>query len=187
LTWPLFHLHQLPTTHRNWHPGVWFAILWRSSEAWQCGSCGTVKPFNSTGWHHSSKAIAVEMIKLLWGEAWYFTHFNNKGNDIYSGKTLDGTVIQEQSQVLPLQWHVISPHRKIEYYYSHQALLSYWLAPSWSQWDLILSVHDMDFRHISTSSHMSFVVLLAGTILVAIGSYLLSGHDMDFRRGYGKL
>jgi hypothetical protein len=34
---------------------------------------------------------------------------------------------------------------------------------------------------------MGFIMLLAGTILVAIGSYLLSGHDMDFRRGYGKL
>jgi hypothetical protein len=84
----------------------------------------------------AARAIVVELIKLLWGEAWSFAHFNNKGNDIYSGKTLAGTVIQEQSQVLPLQWHVISPHPKLEYYYSHQALLSYWLAPSWSQWDL---------------------------------------------------
>jgi hypothetical protein len=75
--------YQLKSTHRNWHPDVWFAILWRSSEAGQCGSCGTVKPFNSIGWHHSSKAIAVELIKLLWGEAWSFAHFNDKGNDIY--------------------------------------------------------------------------------------------------------
>jgi hypothetical protein len=97
------------------------------------------------------------------------------------------TVIQEQSQVLPLQWHVISPHPKIGYYYSHQALLSYWLAPSWSQWDLFLSGHDMDFRHGSAGSRMSFLVLLAGAILVAMGSYFLSGHDMDFRHGYVKL
>jgi hypothetical protein len=45
----------------------------------------------------------------------------------------------------------------------------------------------MDFRHGSAGSRMSFLVLLAGAILVAMGSYFLSGHDMDFRRGYVKL
>jgi hypothetical protein len=50
-----------------------------------------------------------------------------------------------------------------------------------------LSGHDMDFRHGSVGSRMSFVVLLVGTILVTIGSYFLSGHDMDFRRGYAKI
>jgi hypothetical protein len=45
----------------------------------------------------------------------------------------------------------------------------------------------MDFRHGSAGSCISFVVLLAGTILVAMGSYFLSGHDMDFRHGYVKL
>jgi hypothetical protein len=45
----------------------------------------------------------------------------------------------------------------------------------------------MDFCHGSIGSRLSFVVLLAGTILVAIGSYFLSGHDKEFRRGYAKL
>jgi hypothetical protein len=69
--------------------------------------------------------------------------------------------------------------------------LSYWLAPSWSQWDLFIiffkSGYDMDFRHGSAGSHISFVVLLAVTILDAMGSYFLSGHDMDFHHGYVKL
>jgi hypothetical protein len=75
--------HQPQSTHQNWNAGVLFAILWRSSEACQSGSCGTVKPSNSTGWHRSSKAIAVELIKLHWGEAWSFAYLNNKGNDMY--------------------------------------------------------------------------------------------------------
>jgi hypothetical protein len=50
-----------------------------------------------------------------------------------------------------------------------------------------LSGNDMDFRHGSIGSRMSFVILLAGTILVAMGSYFLSGHDMDFHHGYVKL
>jgi hypothetical protein len=75
--------HQLESTHRNWHAGVWFAIIWKSSEACQSGSCGIVRPLNSTGWHRSSKAIAVELIKLSWGEAWSFAYLNIKGSGMY--------------------------------------------------------------------------------------------------------
>jgi hypothetical protein len=49
---------------------------------------------------------------------------------------------------------------------------------------LYKSDHDMDFRHGSAGLYMIFVILLAGTITVAIG-YIL--HDMDFRCGISKI
>jgi hypothetical protein len=47
-----------------------------------------------------------------------------------------------------------------------------------------ISGQDMDFRHGSAGLYMIFVILLAGTITVAIG-YIL--HDMDFRCGISKI
>jgi hypothetical protein len=43
-----------------------------------------------------------------------------------------------------------------------------------------LSGQDMDFRYCSVGSLMSFVVLLAGTILVAMGSFVYQGRTWIF-------
>jgi hypothetical protein len=75
----------------------WYDIL-RSSEACQRGSCGTVKPFNSIGWHHSSKAIAIELIN-------YFEVMHDLSHTsiirewyIYSMRNLDDTFTKKRSQ-----------------------------------------------------------------------------------------
>jgi hypothetical protein len=75
----------------------WYDIL-RSSEACQRGSCGTVKPFNSIGWHCSSKSIAVELIN-------YFEVRHDLSHTsiirewyIYSMRNLDDTFTKKRSQ-----------------------------------------------------------------------------------------